>query len=173
MMRKTGIIVLGIAVGLVSVAALTRGADEAKETRQIVAATPEEQGEYLIRIAGCNHCHTAGYSESGGRVPKEKWLTGVAVGCRGPWGTTYASNLRLYVDPISEDDWVKIIRLRHDKPPMPWDSLHAMSDSDLRAIHRFIKSLGKAGVKTPEDLPPGEEPKTPYLVYAPPTMPGK
>jgi hypothetical protein len=43
----------------------------------------------------------------------------------------------------------------------------------LRAIHRFIKSLGKAGEKTPQDLPPGEEPKTRFLVFAPPTVPGK
>lgn len=164
----------GIGAGVASVG-LSRGANEPakKEPGRVVAQTPVEAGEYLVRICGCNDCHTAGFSQSGGKVPMEKWLIGTAVGYRGPWGTTYASNLRLYVDPMSEEDWVRITRERHDKPPMPWESLHAMSDPDLRAVYRFIKSLGKAGEKTPNDVPPGEEPKTPFAVLAPPTMPGK
>lgn len=144
----------------------------ANGSAHVDAAGPEVAGQYIVRIAGCNDCHTPGYSESGGNVPVGQWLTGVPVGCRGPWGTTYASNLRLYVDPMSEDDWVRVMRARNDKPPMPWVSLHAMSDPDLRAVYRFIKSLGKAGNPTPQDLPPGVEPKTPFKVFAPPTMPG-
>lgn len=61
--------------------------------------------KYLVQIGGCNDCHTPGYPQTGGNVPLPQWLTGVPVGYRGPWGTTYASNLRLYVDPMSEHDW--------------------------------------------------------------------
>ena len=140
---------------------------------RVQATDPRDAGKYLVQICGCNDCHTPGYSETGGNVPLPQWLTGVPVGYRGPWGTTYASNLRLYVDPMSEDDWVRVMRARNDKPPMPWESLHAMSNSDLRAVYRFIKSLGKAGNPTPQDVPPGVEPSTPFLVFAPPRKPAK
>ncbi len=56
-----------------------------------------ERGRYLIQIAGCNDCHTANYAPSGGKVPEKEWLTGDALGWRGPWGTTYPTNLRLYM----------------------------------------------------------------------------
>jgi mono/diheme cytochrome c family protein len=55
-----------------------------------------ERGRYLIKIGGCNDCHTAGYAPAGGKVPESQWLTGDALCWRGPWGTTYATNLRLY-----------------------------------------------------------------------------
>lgn len=148
------------------------GSIDAKSASHVAAPSAQAAGKYLVRIGGCNDCHTPGYSESGGNVPVGHWLTGVPVGFRGPWGTSYASNLRLYVDPMSEDDFVRVMRARNDKPPMPWESLHAMSDPDLRAVYRFIKSLGKAGQPTPADVPPGQEPKTPYAVLAPPAMPG-
>lgn len=130
-------------------------------------------GKYLVRTSGCNDCHTPGYSQSGGSIPLDQWLTGNPVGYRGPWGTTYASNLRLYVAPMSEEDWVKVMRARNDKPPMPWTSLHAMNDHDLRSIYRFIKSLGPAGGPSSKDVPPGVEPQTPFVTLAPPTFPGQ
>ncbi|MDX1487796.1 MAG: hypothetical protein R3268_06320, partial [Acidiferrobacterales bacterium] len=54
-----------------------------------------ERGRYLSVIAGCNDCHTSGYLWSNGDVPEKDWLTGDTLGWRGPWGTTYAVNLRL------------------------------------------------------------------------------
>ena len=55
------------------------------------------RGRYLIAIAGCNDCHTPNYPQSGGKTPEKDWLTGDALGWRGPWGTTYAPNLRLSI----------------------------------------------------------------------------
>jgi hypothetical protein len=43
-----------------------------------------ERGRYLIRIAGCNDCHTANYAMRGGKVPEAEWLTGDDLGWRGP-----------------------------------------------------------------------------------------
>src|SRR5688572_2915819 len=58
--------------------------------------SPEaERGRYLVRIAGCNDCHTEGYAFANGDIDESNWLTGDALGWRGPWGTTYAANLRL------------------------------------------------------------------------------
>jgi hypothetical protein len=39
----------------------------------------------------------------------------------------------------------------------------------LRAVYRYIRSLGPAGVAAPSYLPPNQEPKTPYVTFpAPP-----
>src|SRR5438046_446614 len=97
----------------------------------VESANSINAGRYLFSIASCNDCHTPGYTESGGKVPESQWLIGTSVGWRGPWGTTYASNLRIFVRLSSEDDWVKVIRARNGRPPMPWSALHAMSDADL------------------------------------------
>lgn len=172
---------MGIAVGVLSAVVVcgcggtreapVESASPGRETPHVAAAGTRAAGKYLVLIAGCNDCHTPGYTQSSGRVPESQWLTGVPVGFRGPWGTTYASNLRLYVAPMSESDWLKVMRQRDSKPPMPWDSLHAMSDADLSAIYQFIQSLGKAGPQTPQDVPPDQEPQTPYIPFAPPSPP--
>lgn len=132
----------------------------------VTAGSPEVAGRYLIRIAGCNDCHTPG-AMAGLPIPEALWLTGNPVGFRGPWGTTYGSNLRLTVKAVAEDDFVAQMRARNTRPPMPWASLHAMSDADLRAIYRYIKSLGAPGQPAPEFVPPDEEPKTPFVSMAP------
>jgi hypothetical protein len=137
----------------------------------VVAFSPVEAGRYLVKITGCNDCHTPGWMQSPGSTPESLWLTGVPVGFSGPWGTSYASNLRRFVKDFNADMWVQVIRARTQKPPMPWDQLHSMSDADLRAIFEYIKSLGPAGDPTPTDTPPNEEPKTPYFWFVP-QMPG-
>lgn len=132
----------------------------------VAAADPVEAGRYLIRIAGCNDCHTPGALE--GDLPAEsEWLVGVPLGWRGPWGTTYARNLRLSAAGMSEDEWVDMAHNRAALPPMPWANLHALSDRDARAMYAFIRSLGPAGERMPDPLPPGQEPATPYLPMEP------
>lgn len=128
---------------------------------------PVARGRYLVQIGGCNDCHTPGYARSGGKVPESRWLTGSSVGFRGPWGTSYPANLRLYMAGMSEDDWVKAARTMETRPPMPWYDVRKMSEEDLRAIHRYIVSLGKAGETVPESLAPGVAPKTAYIDFTP------
>ena len=62
-----------------------------------------DRGRYIVKIAGCNDCHTSGYAQTGGQVPEKQWLTGDQIGWRGPWGTTYPGNLRLFMQNLSED----------------------------------------------------------------------
>ena len=133
----------------------------------VTAPSPEQAGRYLVLASGCNDCHTPGWMQAGDSVPESLWLTGVPVGWRGPWGTTYASNLRLAVQPFNEDQWVQMTRKRSGRPPMPWPSLHAMSDQDLRSIYRYIKSLPVTGRSMPDVVPPGREPKGPYVSLMP------
>ena len=128
-----------------------------------------ERGRYVVRIAGCNDCHTPGYAESGGKIAEDKWLTGDILGWRGPWGTTYPPNLRERVPRMSEEQWVKYARTTQLRPPMPWWALRDMSEADLRALYRFIVHLGPGGTPAPAYVPPSQEPKPPYITFpAPP-----
>lgn len=103
-----------------------------------------EDGRYLIRIAGCNDCHTA-------------------------WGTTYGTNLRLLVADLTETEWIEMSKDLESRPPMPWFNLNAMKASDLRSIYQFVRFLGPGGKSAPNYLPPDKEPKGPHAIFpAPP-----
>ena len=129
------------------------------------------RGRYLIRIMGCNDCHTKGFAPSGGEVPESQWLAGDSLGYRGPWGTTYPSNLRLTFAKLTEDQWVEKGRSLYTRPPMPWFSVRALTDSDLRALYRYVRTLQPLGTPAPAFLPPGEEPSGPSVLF--PAPPGK
>jgi mono/diheme cytochrome c family protein len=124
-----------------------------------------KRGRYLVEIAGCNDCHTAGYAPSGGKVPEAQWLLGDALGWNGPWGTTYATNLRLYMQDLTEEQWVKKAKALNARPPMPWFNVRAMTQDDLRAMYRYIRSLGPAGQPAPAYLPPVRKPPRPYVAF--------
>ena len=87
------------------------------------------------------------------------------MGWRGPWGTTYASNIRLYMQNLSEAQWIQVSRSVEFRPPMPWFVLREMTEQDLRAIYRFIRTLGPAGEPAPAYVPPGQEPPHPYILF--------
>lgn len=126
------------------------------------------RGKYLIMTSGCNDCHTPGFMQQGLKVPESEWLTGVPVGWQGPWGTTYGANLRQHLAAYPDvRTWISMIRSREGLPPMPWPSLHSMTDADLTAIHFYISSLPVTGSVMPAALPPGVMPSTPYLVMQP------
>lgn len=121
------------------------------------------QGEYMVRIGGCNDCHTPGYGEAGGNIPKEQWLLGSPLGFHGPWGTTYPANLRLKAAGMDDAAWLKYTAELHTRPIMPDFNVRAMREQDRLAIFRFIKSLGPAGQPAPGYLPPGQKPQPPYM----------
>lgn len=127
-----------------------------------------ERGRYLVIQGGCNDCHTPGYGMQDGKVPEPDWLIGDSVGWRGPWGTTYPTNLRSRIASMSENDWVAFAKTLKTRPPMPWYTVNAMLDEDLRSMYRFVKSLGDHANQVPAALPPGAEPKTPYFTVVMP-----
>jgi len=139
-------------------------------TRPALAAGPDsgtadlERGRYLVRVSGCNDCHTPGYLQADGKVPESQWLTGNRVGFQGPWGTTYPANLRHTVHDLTEEDWLARAR-QPMRPPMPWFNLSAMTDDDLRALYRYIRHLGDAGEPAPAAVPPGAAVSTPYIDF--------
>jgi hypothetical protein len=133
----------------------------------VSGGSQRDVGEYLVAIGGCNDCHTEGWNRAPGEVPTAQRLTGSAVGWHGPWGTSYAINLRLLVSQLTEDQWLAYVAAMQPKPPMPWFNMRAMSPADLTAMYVYIKGLGPPGTPTSVDLPPGQTPKGPYLEAAP------
>ncbi len=148
--------------------ATQKKAAPAAPTPQGADAAKLQRGKYLLKIAGCNDCHTPGYMPAAGKVDEKLWLTGDSFGWRGPWGTTYASNLRQYFEKITEDQWLKNARSLATRPPMPWFAVREMADEDLRAIYAYTKSLGPGGGPAPAYVPPDKEPKPPYALFPSP-----
>jgi hypothetical protein len=136
----------------------------------IHAASDIEAGRYFVIVAGCNDCHTPGFLETPGSIPEAQWLTGLPIGFRGPWGTSYPRNLRLTVQDWDEEMWVTTLRTRHALPPMPWHAVNNLSERDARAVYRYIRSLGPTGQQAPDPVPPGQEPATPYFDFVPQHM---
>lgn len=131
-----------------------------------------DRGRYLAQLGGCNDCHTAGYLLAEGQVPEAEWLLGDAFGWRGPWGTTYATNLRLVVGSLTEEQWLTLAHNLRARPPMPWFTLNELADDDLRALYAFIRYLGPAGDPAPAYVPPDQEPNPPYALFpSPPPAP--
>ncbi len=164
---KTLAPLLGLVVLAFGISAVAPTAQSAHGAKRSDAATLD-RGRYLVKLGGCNDCHTPGYAPSGGKVDEKQWLIGDTLGWRGPWGTTYPSNLRLYFQNLSEDEWVKAAKTLQTRPPMPWFTLRGLHENDLRAMYKFIKSLGPAGEPAPAYLPPDQEPKPPFVQFPQP-----
>jgi mono/diheme cytochrome c family protein len=162
---------LALVLPVLVLAACARSASAPSELPRVEAASEVAAGRYLVIAGGCNDCHTPGWNESFGAVPEARWLTGSPVGFQGPWGTTYASNLRLLADAMSEQDFLAMLHTRKDRPPMPWMNVNRLSEADARAIYRFLKALGPAGQPAPTGLQPGQAPRTPYITLSPQPAP--
>lgn len=156
----------------VAVAALTVLVVPAKLTAQEISV---ERGKLVSIIGNCHGCHTEGYLTSEGEIDAAKALRGNRIGWQGPWGTTYAGDLRLRAASLGEDGFVSYLKTLRVLPPMPWYAVRQLPESDMRSLYRYIVSLGDPGEKrddfTPADVPPGEEPRTPFVVLDPPQMP--
>jgi mono/diheme cytochrome c family protein len=153
------------AVGLLGVFAaadLMPHADRATASDDLL-----QHGRYLVQIGGCNDCHTPGYQAKAGDVPESQWLVGDSLGYRGPWGTTYAANLRRLVRTMDENAWVGYARTIETRPPMPWFNLRAFSETDLRAMYRYVRSLPADETSVPDYVPPDRQPTTPHIVMTP------
>ena len=165
-MSKNVLMTLLLAAFALPVGAVAAQEETAQQKSPLPKADPQiQRGKYLVKIAGCNDCHTAGYAAAGGKIPESQWLTGDKMGWRGPWGTTYPPNLRLYMRDMSEAKWIQRAKTVETRPPMPWFVLHDMTEQDLRAIYKYVTALGAAGEMAPIYVPPGKEPHTPYVQF--------
>ena len=80
---------------------------------------------------------------------------------------SYPANLRLSFQNMNETQFIEMARAGQGRPPMPWPSLKAMSDKDLKAIYAYIKSLGPRGEMAPAALSPGVAPDRPHIPFTP------
>ena len=150
---------IGFAIVLVAMAAptfLTSGARAGGEPH-VVADDAIAAGRYLVNYGGCNECHTPRFVQAKGQIPEAQRLTGNPVGFQGPWGTSYAINLRIFFTRVPEARWMAVVRKPPFEvhPPMPWGNLQALSDADLHAIYAYVNSLGNVGVPVHDFIPPG------------------
>lgn len=137
---------------------------------QPVSQTELDRGRYLVRVGGCNDCHTAAYVASYGGVEEQDWLLGDDTAYGGPWGTTFATNLRQTMLRFDDAGWLRQARELETRAPMPAERLRAMGDADLLSILRFVQWLGPRGEPAPQPLPPGESwigPAVRYTASAP------
>jgi len=79
-------------------------------------------------------------------------------------------NLRLYVQKLTEAQWLTRVR-QPMRPPMPWFNLREMTDADLIAMYRFIRGMGPAGEPAPAAAAPGVAVTTPYIEFVPKNLP--
>jgi hypothetical protein len=157
------------------------------------ASKPDVQrGAYLVKIMGCNDCHTPAKMGPKGLEPdmarmltghpadlkmppapdlgKGPWVwagAGTLTAFAGPWGVSYAINLtpdpETGIGKWTEKTFIEAVRSgrhlgkgRPILPPMPWPSLAAATDRDLRAIFAYLKSVPPAKNAVPEPVePPG------------------
>jgi mono/diheme cytochrome c family protein len=161
----TAAVITLAAIAIAGVAASIAGPAGPAGTRAVQDGSISH-GRYLVSIAGCHDCHTAGYAQSAGHAPPANWLTGSAVGFQGPWGVSYPANLRLTVHSLTEAEWLVFARAER-RPPMPWFNLRAMRDQDLTDIYRYIRSLGPAGEPAPLAVAPGVKVMTPSIDFVP------
>jgi mono/diheme cytochrome c family protein len=143
---------------------------ERESIAPIVAPQPKHdapavaRGRYIVMTAGCNDCHTPGYAQTGGKVEENVWMTGDALGWQGPWGTTYPINVRLYMQSLTEQQWLAVAR-QPARPPMPWFALRDMSNADLSAIYKYVRSLGSPGQPAPAFVEPGKPVNGPVVRF--------
>jgi mono/diheme cytochrome c family protein len=153
-----------VGVGLLLVLGFQAANGQARQTAP--NAQQIEHGRYIVEIGGCNDCHTAGYADAGGKAAETDRLKGDTLGYRGPWGTTYPTNLRITVSKMTEDQWLKYGKSLMTRPPMPWFNVRAMTDADLRAVYQYIKQMpGGLGTAAPAFLGPEKAPKPPYIQW--------
>ena len=77
------------------------------------------KGSWVLRcaIAATLALSCTADAADGGNVPERDWLLGSGpLGFRGPWGTTYAPNLRLTASTMTEAEWVKYAKSLKTRP---------------------------------------------------------
>jgi len=147
------------------------------------------RGEYLVRIGGCNDCHTpwemgsqgpapdmsrmlSGHPEqpelpTAPALPSGPWsvtMTATHTAFSGPWGTSFTANLtpdkETGLGNWTERNFLEAMRNgRHlgrgrlILPPMPWFNLAPATDSDLKAIWAYLRSIPAIRNRVPDPLP--------------------
>ena len=86
----------------------------------------------------------------------------------GPWGVSYAANLtpdgtgignwteEQFFTAIREGKSKGIAEARSLLPPMPWEMYKHMTDTELKAVFAYLKTLKPVNNIVPAPIPPGQ-----------------
>jgi mono/diheme cytochrome c family protein len=91
-------------------------------------------GDYLVNSFGCYHCHGKDMGGQASPGPNDPYSPNLTQG----------GSLRAF----TEDSFIAMVRARSG-PTMPWSSLHAMNDDELRSIWRYLLTLPPVARETP------------------------
>ena len=100
------------------------------------------------------------------KLPNGPWVwlgAGTNTAFAGPWGVSYAANLtpdRLTGIGIwNEETFIQTIRTgrhwgvaRPILPPMPWQNVRGLTDSDLKAVYAYLRSLKPIKNQVPDAI---------------------
>jgi mono/diheme cytochrome c family protein len=104
-----------------------------------------KRGEFLVRIAGCEDCHTPQANNE--PIPGMRLAGGATL--EGPWGRATSANLTpdpsgipyydetLFVQTIRTG----VVRARTLNQIMPWYFYRNMTDEDLKAIFAYLRTI--------------------------------
>ncbi len=149
------------------------------------------RGEYLVRVGGCDDCHTpklmteqgpvldAQHRLSGhpatlavapipaGALTPAGWMAmtdATMTAWAGPWGISFTANLTPDATGLgnwTEDMFVGALRTgkhagngRPILPPMPWQGIGQLTDTDLKSIFAYLKTLPPVDNIVPQPVPP-------------------
>ena len=105
-------------------------------------------------------------------APPGPWIGAFAAtmtAWSGPWGVSFTRNLTADKE-TGLGDWTEqnfIATMRTGKrmgkgrdllPPMPWPAFKNMTDSDLKSIFAYLKTIPVVKNKVPEPIPPAGQP---------------
>ena len=105
-------------------------------------SNPVKRGEYLVRIAGCEDCHTP----EKGMPPRP--VPGLAFGGGNVFGEVVSANITPDPSGISYYDEAHFIEVKRTgsvkarpiKLPMPWPVYKNMNDDDLKAVFAYLRT---------------------------------
>jgi hypothetical protein len=114
--------------------------------------------------------HPEGVELSAPPAPSGDWILAgdrTNTAFAGPWGISYAANLTPDVNTglgiWTEQMFVNAIRTgkhfgvsRPIQPPMPWSAFRNLTDSDLKAIYAYLRSIPPVTNHVPDYEPPKE-----------------
>ncbi len=106
---------------------------------------PVRHGEYLVRIADCNGCHTP--KSHGKDVPGMRLAGGFVLD--GPWGHVVSANITPDPSGISYYDEALFLKVLHTgyvgarklAPIMPVAEFKKMTDEDMKAIFAYLRTV--------------------------------
>ena len=121
-------------------------------------AGPVKYGEHLVIMAGCGDCHTS--QVDGKNVPGMDFAGGGPL--IGPWGHVASANLTPDPTGIASYDeafFVNVIRTglvngQPLNPIMPVMVYKGLTDSDLKAMFAYLRTLKPIQHKVDNSLPP-------------------